>query len=278
MFPQIVTLSLSAILAATAAPTLAAGASAWNGDATSAVRLIAGDSKDDAGSLLLRAGVEIRLAGGWKTYWRYPGDSGVPPHFDFARSDNVKEVTVSYPAPQRIADSEGVTIGYKSDVIFPLRIAPKDAAKPVTLRLKLDYAVCEKLCIPAQAETELTITRGKADTDSLIVAAEKKVPRPSTIGADAPLSIKAVRRDDTVKPARVLVDVAAPGDVTLFAEGPASDWALPVPEKIGGAPAGQQRFAFALDGMPPGQSADQARIRITAVSGPDAIEATFRLD
>ena len=73
---------------------------------------------------ILRAGVEIRLAPGWKTYWRYPGDSGVPPQFDFANSDNVKSVSVPWPAPQRFSDSDGNTIGYKDNVVFPLQREP----------------------------------------------------------------------------------------------------------------------------------------------------------
>ena len=262
------------------AQTVSAGASAWNGDTNSSIRLIAGSNDTEATGSLLRAGVEIRLATGWKTYWRYPGDSGVPPHFDFGKSDNVKSVNLSWPAPQRIADSEGVTIGYKNDVVFPLSIEPKDAGKPVTLRLKLDYAICEKLCIPAQGQAELAITSGNAATNGIIAAAEKKVPHENPLGANTPFSIKAFQRDDSTKPARVLVDVAAPGGapVTLFAEGPASDWALPIPEKTEGAAAGMQRFSFALDGMPPGKSADGANIKLTAVSGQGAIETTIRLD
>src|SRR5262244_3196105 len=118
----------------------AADASAWDGDARSAVRLISG-IPDGA---TLRAGVEIRLAPGWKTYWRYPGDSGMPPRFDFAQSSNVKSATLSWPAPRRLADEGGQSIGYDGNVIFPLRIVANNPAEPVVLRLKLDYAVCEK--------------------------------------------------------------------------------------------------------------------------------------
>src|SRR5205085_7245804 len=106
---------------------------------------------------LLRAGVELKLATGWKTYWRYPGDSGVPPRFDFARSENVKSVTVKWPAPQRFSDESGVSIGYKDQVVFPLEVVPQDAAKTTVLRLDLDYAICEKLCMPATAKAELAL-------------------------------------------------------------------------------------------------------------------------
>ncbi len=269
------TIALAVMAQAHAAETT----STWDGDTKSGVRLIAGSSNADAPAFL-RAGVELRLAGGWKTYWRYPGDSGVPPHFNFEKSENLKSVTLAWPAPQRIAEADGVIIGYKDGVVFPLTIEAKDAGKPVILRLKLDYAICEKLCIPAEGQVELTIKPGAADTDAVIAASEKTVPKAKPLGADTPLAIKSFLRDNSTRPARVLVDVAAPAGapVTLFAEGPSSDWALPVPDKMDGAVAGLQRFSFALDGLPPGKSADGATITLTAVSGQDAIETTIRLD
>jgi DsbC/DsbD-like thiol-disulfide interchange protein len=271
-------LAATIALAAVILPATAAfcGMSAWDGDARAGVRLVVGGTKVEG---ILRAGVEIRLAPGWKTYWRYPGDSGVPPQFDFTRSENVKAVTVSWPAPERIVEADGIIIGYRTNVVFPIKIEPKDTSKPVVLRLALDYAICEKVCIPVQAKTELAIKHGGTE-EAAIAASEKTVPRAQPLGADAPLSVKAVRRDDAAKPARVLVDIAAPDGkpVAVFAEGPTQDWALPLPEKVDGAPAGQQRFAFALDGLPPGASDKGATLRLTAVAGTEAIETTFRLD
>jgi DsbC/DsbD-like thiol-disulfide interchange protein len=275
-------LFFATIVAATIAAAVAqatADTSAWDGDTRAGIRLIAGGGGAETGAAVLRAGVEIRLAPGWKTYWRYPGDCGVPPHFDFANSENVKAVTVAWPAPQRLVDSEGVTIGYKNGVVFPLTIVPQDANKPVRLRLKLDYAICEKLCVPAQGQSELLIKSGGTAAPSIALA-EKTIPRPRALGADGPLAIKAVTREDGGKLPRILIDVAVPAGaaIDVFAEGPAPDWALPVPEKVDGAPAGLQRFAFALDGLPPGASARGVDLKITVVADAEAIETIYRLD
>src|ERR1039458_7923592 len=98
-------------------------ASAWEAEPHAAARLIGGAALQSADEAWLRAGIEIRLDPGWKTYWRYPGDSGVPPTFDFAGSENVKSVTVLWLAPERFADGAGGhSIGYHGDVVFPLRI------------------------------------------------------------------------------------------------------------------------------------------------------------
>jgi len=251
--------------------------SRWDGDARSAMRLIAGSATTGNA---LRAGVEIRLKSGWHTYWRYPGDAGVPPRFDFTGSQNVKAVDVLWPAPQPIPEHNLVTIGYTGDVILPLAVVPENSAKPVKLRLKLDYAVCEALCVPAEAKAELELTAGPSSQDAALAAAEARVPKKTVLGEGSALAIKSVRREDGAGRRRVIVDVAAPvgARVALFAEGPTPDWALPVPKAVDGAPSGSQRFAFALDGAPPGATYDGAAIALTAIAGSIAIEVVTRLD
>lgn len=264
----------SAALSGSAAPARAAEQSAWDAGSHWGVRLIAGRAEPGAP---LRAGLEFRLDTGWKTYWRYPGDSGIPPVFDFSASDNVKNVTVLWPAPHRFSDGAGHSIGYQRGVILPLQVAPQNPARPVTLRLKLSYAICEKLCVPAEAKAELALGRAATAHEHALSVAEARVPKPAL--PDAPISVRAVARDAAAGRPRILVDVAAPGGpLDLFAEGPTPDWALPLPEKVDGAPTGQQRFAFDLDGLPAGAKAEGAMLRLTAVAGDHAIETAIRLD
>lgn len=268
-----------ASLAAASNAIAADDASRWDGDVRSAVRLVAASSPPE-GNAPLRAGIEVRLKPGWHTYWRYPGDAGVPPRFDFAGSQNVKAVAVRWPAPQPIPEEGLTAIGYTGDVLLPLAIVPQDRAKPVTLRLKLDYAVCEKLCVPAEGAAELVLTGGSSSQDGAVAAAEARVPKKVALGEGSPLAIKSVRREDGPSRPRVVVDVAAPGatDLALFAEGPTPDWALPVPTAVAGAPAGMQRFAFELDGAPAGARYEGAAVTLTARAGNAAIEVLIRLD
>ena len=90
---------------------------------------------------------------------------------------------------------------------------------------------------------------------------------------------KAWRDTASGKP-RVFVEVAAPAgaEVDLFAEGPTSDWALPLPEPVAGAAAGTQRFAFDLDGLPTGASGAGRGPQAHRDRRREAIEAVFRLD
>lgn len=256
----------------------AADASAWSQDSKSAVRLIAGaNAKGAPNDSPLRAGIEIKLQPGWHTYWRYPGDSGVPPRFSFAGSDNIKSATVRFPAPVLFVDGGGQSIGYKDTVVFPVTIVPKDPAKPVTARLKIDYAVCEKLCIPAEGKAELPLAAAPSTQEAALKEAEGRVPK-KVDAAELGLTVRRV--NDAAKPL-VALDIKANGDAPMqvFAEGPSPEWALPIPKPAQGAPAGRRHFGFELDGLPPGLSPKGPfDLTFTVVEGGRAYQVTTRLD
>lgn len=265
-------------------PARAQDASEWQADAHAAARLIAGATLKSDAAARLRAGIEIRLDPGWKTYWRYPGDSGMPPTLDFRGSENVRSVAVLWPAPQRFPDGAGGhSIGYHGDVVLPLRIIPQDTTRPSSLFVKLGYAICANLCVPVEADLNLVLS-GEVDAEApTLVAAEERVPRRVALGAGTGLAIRSVHREPGREHERVVVDVAAPEGtpIDLFVEGPTPSWALPLPEQTGPAPGGapeRRRFSFDLDGMPPGARAAGATLTFTAVSPHDAIEVSARLD
>jgi DsbC/DsbD-like thiol-disulfide interchange protein len=258
------------------APAHAADASPWVEDNYSGIRLIAGANKSGAESL--GAGIEIKMQPGWHTYWRYPGDSGVPPRFSFVGSDNLASATVLFPAPHAFTDEAGTTIGYKGNVILPVSVVPRQKDKPVTLRAKIDYAVCEKLCVPAEARLELTLDRTSGADNAALTAAEARVPQPVS-AAEAGLTARRAN-DDKRKPL-VFVDLAADTgqQVALFVEGPTAEWALPIPKPAQGAPPGHQHFGFELDGLPPGVDPKGAfELTFTIVKGDRATEVKTHLD
>jgi DsbC/DsbD-like thiol-disulfide interchange protein len=249
-------------------------ASPWQRDTHSAVRLLAGSR---SGAVLL-GGVAIQLQPGWKTYWRTPGDSGVPPRFDFSKSDNVEAVTVLWPAPVKFDDGAGgMALGYKEQVVLPLRIVAKNSDKPVTLRADISYAVCDKICIPVEAHAELSFASVASTEDGALSDALNAVPKPANIGDPNPLTVRDVKREGKTT---VLVDVIAPEakDVSLFVEGPTPEWALPVPKLVEHSPPGVKRFAFELEGLPPGVSPEGAAIKLTLVGGDQAYEFNVSLN
>lgn len=274
--PKHTAIAVAATLLVSAQSTVvqADDSSPWQRDGHSAVRLLAGSR---SGAVLL-GGIAFQLQRGWKTYWRTPGDSGVPPRFDFSKSDNVEAVTVLWPAPLKFDDGAGGhSIGYHDQIVLPLRIVAKTADKPVTLRAEINYAVCEKLCIPVEAKAELGFNSVASTEDATLFAALDTVPKPANIGDPNPLTIRDVRRDG---PGKVVVDVVAPDarDVNLFVEGPTPDWALPIPAPVERSPAGVKRFAFDLDGLPPGAKPDGAALKFTLVGPERSYEFNTNLD
>ena len=275
--PQRCTLGLAValIMSVLCAEARAQDASPWQRDGHSAVRLLAGSR---SGAVLL-GGIAIQLQPGWKTYWRTPGDSGVPPRFDFSKSENVEAVTILWPAPTKFDDGAGGhSLGYHDQIVLPLRIVAKNADKPVTLRAAVNYAVCEKLCIPVEADAELPFTSVASTEDSALFAALDTVPKPANIGDPNPLTIRDVEREGK---STVLVDVAAPagtGEINLFVEGPTPDWSLPVPKLLEHGPPGVKRFSFELDGVPPGTNPEGAALKLTLVGGEHSYEFNTNLN
>ncbi|MFU1478969.1 protein-disulfide reductase DsbD domain-containing protein [Roseovarius sp. C7] len=122
------------------------------------------------------AGLELSLAPGWKTYWRAPGDAGIPPQFDWRGSANLAGVEVLWPRP-RIIDQAGLkSIGYKEKVTLPLHVKPRKSGGDVTLRGVVDLGVCEDICIPAMVEVSGRLDRGVSRPDPRVAAALASQP------------------------------------------------------------------------------------------------------
>jgi DsbC/DsbD-like thiol-disulfide interchange protein len=280
--------TLSSLLVSAAIATLAAGsafaASSGTVEAGEArVRLLASGSSDTNSAPVFRGGVEIVLTPGWKTYWRYPGDAGIPPRFDWNGSENVADVEVLYPAPKRITDGSGQTsIGYEERVIFPLRIRAKDAGKPILLKLKLDFATCEKLCIPAEANVSLSFS-AKDAAEPLLAEAEKRVPEKITRSMPRPIAVSSATLERGKNPdgsdSRIIVKALARwvGKVDLFAEGPNEEWTFALPALLK-SEAGHLTFAIPLEGSRMGKAEVPAKLRLTLIAGEQAIETEIPLD
>jgi len=265
---KLVRKSLLCALLLASPPALAADASQWAIDIRSGARLIAASAAK--GAATLQAGVEFRMDPGWHTYWRYPGDSGVPPRFDFDASENLAEAKVLYPAPHAFTDETGTSIGYLDHVIFPVQIAPRDPAKPVRLKVTVNYAVCQKLCVPAEAHLDLMLG-GASGFDDRIKEAISKVPKPVT---PQQAGMTARRVSGGSKPA-VEFEIAGGKDAQVFVEGPTNEWALPIPKS--GAAKGS--YSFDLDGLPPGTDPKAPLdLTFTIVGKDGAIETKTHLD
>lgn len=258
----------------TSPPARAELASEWSAPSGTAVRLVAATQ----GTAVI-GGVEIRLTPGWKTYWRYPGDAGVPPRFDWSGSSNVADVEMLWPAPVRFDEGGSLSIGYKKDVTLPFKVTAKEAGKPVELRLALDFAVCEKICQPASANVTLDVPAGGAGAPSpTLAAALAAVPQPAPLGARTAPAIESATLEGSgdQRSIRIRARVSNAATADLFVEGPDDSWALPLPDRNPG-PDGQAIFVLPVDGVPSGHDIATTPLRFTLTDAEGAVEVNAPL-
>ena len=132
------------------------------------------------------AAVEIRLAPGWHTYWRVPGEAGIPPVFDWSGSGNLASVSYEWPRPQIIESYGMQSFGYEDRLVLPVRLVPKDAAAPIAVALRLDYGVCDDICMPAEATVAETVPPAAVEGRAAIEAAlaeRARAPREAGVTA-----------------------------------------------------------------------------------------------
>ena len=123
------------------------------------------------------AALQMRMTPGWHTYWRAPGDAGIPPEFDWSGSRNVASVRIHWPRP-RVFDLGGAqSIGYTGDLILPLEIVPKDPEQPVHLGARVDVGVCDEICVPASFRIDADLPRPGTEDPGIRTALRQ---RPST--------------------------------------------------------------------------------------------------
>jgi len=249
-------------------------ASSWVELHASRARLMASQAGTAGGARL--AGLEIAMQDGWKTYWRMPGDAGVPPTFDWSGSVNAADIKVLYPAPMRIPEAGGEVVGYKHMVLFPVEVTPKDAAKPVALRLSVELGICREICVPVTAAFDLSLPpAGKPGQHDAIAAAVERVPRVQAQRRPNDPELKQIAASNGEPGSRLTIAAAFHGSkgADVFVEAPDGIY-VPLPRKEAQGADGVVRFGVDL-------SAELARdlkgktLTVTMVSETGASEAQW---
>ena len=177
-----------------------------------------------------------------------PGEAGVPPRIRLVKLDQPGKRKVLYPAPKRFTDKSGDTIGYKGNVLFPVRLKPKDASKPIDVHLAFDYGVCKDICIPAEAELTLNVApdTGQAASD-VFADAMARVPAPPDARRETDPVLKRTVVELTGAKPRLLLETQFPDGAEhadAFVEAPDGLY-VPLPKKI--ADDGKGAVTFEID-------------------------------
>lgn len=148
------------------------------------VGLIEGWRRDDGSHV---AAVEITLDPGWHTYWRVPGASGIPPHFDWSASGNLASVAYEWPRPEAFDSAGARTIGYHDRLVLPVILRPDDPTAAIDVSLDLFFGVCEDICVPASATVTARLEPAAfaQGRDGIEAALAKRAKTPEQAGVES---------------------------------------------------------------------------------------------
>ncbi|WP_319530947.1 protein-disulfide reductase DsbD domain-containing protein [uncultured Cohaesibacter sp.] len=256
-------------------PALHAATAPWQESLGGRVRLISGGKHGEE----YKAGLEIVLDAGWKTYWKVPGDSGIPPFLDAAASQNVAKLDIKWPTPVRYKVGSDEMLGFKDAIIFPLLLTPEDPTKPIELKLNAQLGLCSELCVPFSADFSLLIPEGSnSDPGSELLIDRDMVLVPKK-PSDGFSIVKLEQEKHVDAPDRLIITTSIPdgyGNKDLFVEGP-EDWLLPLTKPLGEV-GNQQRFELLLDGLPKDGNSEGARLTFTLTNGDESVEQSVVLE
>ena len=226
------------------------------------LQLLAGPVANGIG----QAGLLVRLQPGWKTYWRYPGDSGVPPELDTTGSINVAGIDIGFPPPERSGPVNEQTIGYYHPVTLLLKVRLIDPSRPADLVVTARLGVCRDICVPVEAALQARFDpQAPPDpaAEAELARAAAAVPQPVVKGD--PLSVTELTRQTSAASEGVTFTVNAASEKLrdVFVEGP-DGWALPLPDRKG-AEGDRTTWSFALDGLPAGAHVAGTELTFTIV-------------
>ncbi|MEN2980761.1 protein-disulfide reductase DsbD family protein [Tistrella bauzanensis] len=216
----------------------------WVEGPQSAVRLVVAPPVPGGGAAAgaVMAGLDFRMAPGWKLYWRSPGDAGLPPAIDTTASPQIGDARILWPLPERFTAFDTIhTYAYADRVLLPVRLR-QSAEAP--LRLTVDYQVCEALCIPVRADLALDAPSGAADpldrtaqeARALVDAGLARVPPVVVDAVASPFAAVSAGLVDARadRPARLVVEAKSVEgfglDADVFIEGP-DGFAFTPPER-----------------------------------------------
>jgi DsbC/DsbD-like thiol-disulfide interchange protein len=106
------------------------------------------------------AGLLIRLAPGWKTYWRSPGEAGIPPRLDLNFRNGLLGAAIHWPVPEVFSSNGMNSIGYSTDVVFPLELVLAEGQGALRLSGQLEIGVCHDICMPVTLPLRGTLPAG----------------------------------------------------------------------------------------------------------------------
>jgi DsbC/DsbD-like thiol-disulfide interchange protein len=218
------------------------------------------------------AALEVDLNPGWKTYWRDPGDAGIPLQVDFSKSANARLVDVLYPAPKRFDDGVSVWSGYDFPIAFGIKLERPDIAKPVSLNGTVFLGVCEKICVPVQLEFNVEAQDSAKPTIQSEVVALRMVQLPMHPSAGMQVTQASVAGKSLTVEVEVYDNGVPP--VLFLAGNQGLQFKAPVLKSAG---AGKAVFEAGILFWKPDKPGAPSPVHYTLVSGEESVSGLFEI-
>lgn len=251
-------------LACLVVPPLAPAAGAQGYDDVVDLEILPGWRTEDGTHM---AGLRIRLAPGWKTYWRAPGDAGIPPLFDWQGSQNMSGVAFHWPVPEVGVENGMRSIGYGGEVTIPVQVAVSDPGGMARMAGRVQIGICEEICIPVELSFDALLppTSG-AGRDPAIVASLVDQPLAAAEAGVGTVVCDVSPIEDGLRlVATVQMPAAHQSDVVVIEAGDPEVWVSEPRVRRTGTALTAVSELLHVDGGP--FALDRSEVRITVIGG-----------
>ncbi|TMV10276.1 hypothetical protein FGK63_04215 [Ruegeria sediminis] len=169
--------------------------------------------------------IRLTLADGWKTYWRAPGEAGIPPQFNWTGSRNVGEISITWPSPH-VFDQNGLrSIGYQGQMILPVEITPANPGAPVRLKGEMDFGVCKDVCVPGNLDFDHLLDSGAGKNPAIAAAMAQRPYSAREAGVVSASCMLKPTRDGLQVEAHITMPSAGGEEVAVIEPGGPNLWA-----------------------------------------------------
>ncbi len=214
--------------------------------------------------------LRLTLKDGWKTYWRAPGDAGIPPQFDWNGSGNIQDISITWPAPH-VFDQNGLrSIGYEDQLVLPVEITPRNPAKPVRLRGEMDLGVCKDVCVPGRLGFDHTLDAGAGRNPAIAAALAQRPFSAREAGVAGASCVLTPTSDGMRIEAHITMPSAGGAEVAVIEPGNPTLWASQSETHRQGNTLIASSEVISASGGP--FALDRSEVRITVLGANHAVD------
>lgn len=216
------------------------------------------------------AALRLTLSEGWKTYWRAPGDTGIPPQISWRGSRNMGATEITWPAPHVFEQNGLRSIGYKRQVVLPVEITPSRDGKPVRIKGEMDIGLCKDVCIPGRVRFNHVLDPEAGRNPAIAAALAQRPYSAKEAGVRASVCQLRPTPDGIRVEVRITMPSAGGREIAVIEAGSPEVWASEAETRRDGNVLIAASELVHASGQP--YALDRSKIRITVLGQDHAVD------